>query len=383
VAASSADLASPSGLALFLQMESQVQALRGLSPTSAVRPILLDATALAGKLTAINSAQTDHQALANESQLFMHLGLLPAGSSLEQLELELDSGQVVGFYDPASKGLYVLSSSGSVGATEEVTFSHEYTHALQDQNFGLDKLDISAPGQSDRDLARTALPEGDATLLMSMWSARYLSLVELMQIAGQSLSGPQAAQLAAAPAILRETLMFPYQAGLSFVEGVYAGGGWAAVNQLYRKPPTSTSQILHPELYTAGVQPVSVNVPAAPASLPGWALTTQDTLGELQLRVWLGSGTSGAAPDAAATAVSSWGGDRVALYDGPNGQWAVLLRTTWRTSAGRDDFMQAATITLGGLSREYRICGAPSEVEVAIASSAAVLPAFLDCNPMG
>ena len=66
-------------------------------------------------------------------------------------------------------------------------------------------------------------------MLMTQWSVKYMSLVDLIQIAGRSLSGPQADQLAKAPPILRETLLFPYEDGLSFVQGIYDKGGWAAV----------------------------------------------------------------------------------------------------------------------------------------------------------
>ena len=274
--------------AVYAAIERQVEAIRQLQPKSTVTPVLLDSQGVRDWLTKANAEQTNHQAMADEGRLFIHMGLLPAGSSLEQMELDLESGQVIGFYDPTSKGLYVLSQSGAVGPTEKFTFSHEYTHALQDQNFGLDKLATDTPDQGARDLARVALPEGDATLEMTMWAQKNLSMVDLFAIAGSSIGAPGADQLAKAPAILRDTLEFPYDAGLNFVQGIYNTGGWAAVDKVYANPPASTSQILHPELYTNGVQPVAVTVPAVPASLgSGWKRIMADTLGELQLRIWL------------------------------------------------------------------------------------------------
>jgi hypothetical protein len=376
---------SPNALdqAVYSQIESQVQGLRNLSAKSPVTPVLLDSNGVRDWLTRANEAQTDHKAMAGESRLFIHLGLLPAGSSLEQMELDLQAGQVVGFYDPVSKGLYVLSDSGGVGGVEKITFSHEYTHALQDQNFGLDKLAIDAPDQGDRDLARLAVPEGDATLLMTQWSTKYLSLAELVQVAGESLSGAQADQLAAAPPILRETLLFPYQDGLNFVQGVYNTGGWKAVNDLYTNPPDSTSQILHPDLYAQHLEPAAETVPPVPPSLSGWKLTMQDTLGELQLRIWLTGSGAGSAGSSAAGAVSSWAGDRIGLYEAPDGQWAVVMRTAWRTAAGRNAFFESATRTLDGLGQQYRMCGDSTHVEIAIASSEALVPEFIDCSTMG
>ena len=371
--------------AVYAAIESQVQAIRQLQPKTTVTPVLLDSNGVRDWLSRANAEQTNHQAMADESRLFIDMGLLPAGSSLEQMELDLEAGQVIGFYDPVSKGLYVLSESGGVGPTEKLTFSHEYTHALQDQNFGLDKLAVDTPDQGDRDLARVALPEGDATLEMTLWMEKDLSMVDMLAIAGASLSGPQADQLAKSPAILRQTLMFPYDAGLAFVQGIYSKGGWAAVDKVYANPPASTSQILHPDLYTAGVTPVAVTVPAVPASLGGWKLTMQDTLGELQLRIWLeGESPDSAVRTAAATGTSSWGGDRVGLYEGPNGAWAVVLHTAWRSDAGATAFSAAADQRLIALGEQFRVCpGDSTHVNVAIASSESLVPEFIDCNTMG
>ena len=359
-----------------------MQALRRLTAKSPVTPVLLDSQGVRDWLTKASAAQTDLQALAEESRLFIHLGLLPAGSSLEQMEIDLQAGQVIGFYDTVSKGLYVLSESGGVGGMEKLTFSHEYTHALQDQNFGLDKLALDAPDQSDRDLARLAVPEGDATEVMSQWMVGYMSPIELMQVAGESLSGPQADQLAKAPRILSETLMFPYEAGLSFVQGVYLAGGWGAVDELYANPPDSTSQILHPDLYAAHVKPVALTVPAIPSSLTGWTLTMQDTLGELELRVWLeGEKPSAAQSQTAAAATSDWGGDRVGLYEGPNGGWAVVLRTSWRSVAGKTAFQSAATSMTGHLPGPAVVCADGSGVALYVASDVTALEALAPCRP--
>ena len=380
-AVASASSSPESDQAVYAGIESQVEAVRQLQRTSTVTPVLLDSAGVRDWLTKANAAQTNHAALANETRLFIHLGLLPAGSDLEQMELDLQAGQVVGFYDPESKGLYVLSDSGGVGPVQKITFSHEYTHALQDQVFGLDKLAIDAPDQGDRDLARTALVEGDATLAMTLWSTANMSLLDLLAVVGDSSSAAQTGQLAKAPTILRESLLFPYEAGLAFVQSIYDMGGWAAVDQLYANPPDSTSQILHPDLYAEKVKPVAVSVPAVPATMPGWKLTMQDTLGELQLRIWLeGENPSSAATTAAASATSAWAGDRVALYEGPNGAWAVVLKTTWRSAAGAQAFGTQADKILRGLPNASRICTALSSVSIVIASDQTVIPQLEDCS---
>ena len=379
----SARPSSETDQAAYAKIETQVESIRKLQRTSTVTPVLLDSAGVRDWLTKSNSAQTNHLALANESRLFVHLGLLPAGSDLEQMALDLQAGQVVGFYDPESKGLYILSDSGGVGPVQKITFSHEYTHALQDQVFGLDKLAIDTPDQGDRDLARTALVEGDATLAMTLWSTANMSILDLLAVVGDSGSAAQTAQLAKAPTILRESLMFPYVDGLAFVQSIYDKGGWAAVDLMYANPPDSTSQILHPDLYTKKVKPAAVTVPAVPAALSGWKLTMQDTLGELQLRIWLeGQDPTSSVSTAAASAVSAWAGDRVALYEGPNGAWAVVLRTTWVSAAGAQAFGAQADKVLQSLSKSNptRTCGGSTTISIVVASDQTVIPELEACS---
>jgi hypothetical protein len=378
----STPLAASSGEeAIYDSIEAQVEKLRSLAPKTPVHPVLLDEEGVRSWMTK-SMESVDHEALAAESRLFAHLGLLPDGASIEQLELDLDSSQAVGFYDPESKQLFLLSQSGSVGPEERLTFSHEYTHALQDQNFDLAKLAIDTPDQSDRDLGHLALIEGDATLAMTQWAQANMSLIDLLAVSLSAGSAAQAEQLARAPAILRQDLLFPYEEGLVFVQGVYAQGGWQAVDKLYANPPASTSQILHPELYAGNVVPTVLTVPSPSPIGSGWLITMQDTMGELQLRVWLeGESPSASQRTAAANAVGTWAGDRIALYEGPNDGWAVVLRTEWRSSAGRNAFAAAASLRVGGLTGESRVCGDATHADVVVASDKTVLAALQICTP--
>ncbi len=367
---------------IYEQIEAQVEQLRALMPKTAVNPVLLNEEGVRRWMQKAME-NVDHKALAAESRMFVHLGLLASGASLEQLQLDLNSSQAIGFYDPSSKQLYLLSQSGTVGPEEKLTFSHEFTHALQDQNFDLSKLATDTVDQSDRDLARLALAEGDATLSMTQWAKANMSIADLLSVSISAGSDAQAQQLAAAPAILRADLLFPYEEGLNFVTGVYGQGGWAAVNKLYTKPPASTSQILHPDLYARGIMPTVVTLPPPPSSLgSGWSMTIADTMGELQLRVWLeGDKPSDAAKKAAAGAVSAWAGDRIGLYEGPGGSWVVVLRTEWRTAAGRTAFVAAVNGRLEGLPGQSTICGDATHADVVIASDTVSMGAMQSCNP--
>ena len=82
--------------------------------------------------------------------------------------------------------------------------------------------------------------------------------------------------------------------------------------------PESTEQILHPEKYAADEAPVAVDLPADLATQlgAGWSVPLEDTFGELQIGIWLRE--SGVAQGGRATAAAAgWGGDRLAVVEGP------------------------------------------------------------------
>ena len=292
--------------------------------------------------------------LAAEERFYKALGLIKPDDSLRTLTLDLLSGGVAAFYRDDQGRIYVRSNSGTPGANERFYFSHEYDHALQDQHFSVFKDQKGIVDQSDRILARQAVYEGDASLTMAQWAAGNLGAAELLQILGASADPQAGAALNRAPAILRAPLEFPYTTGLNFVSAAYGQGQWPAVDAFYGRMPASTEQILHPDKYAAAEAPVQVAMPADLAKRlgPGWSVPLQDTFGELQLGIWLQEG--GVDQTAATAAAAGWGGDRLAVLEGPGGAWSIAMQTTWDTDADATAFETAATTALGkaqGVSR--------------------------------
>jgi len=337
--------ASPADLsATYAGIESDVRAIRGLQAKKEVDPVVLDDAGIK-KITADGFKKDNPQALVDANErLLKGLGLLPADANLGELYVKLLGEQVAGLYSPDDKQLYVVSRSGKLGPTEKTTFAHEYTHALQDQNFDLGSLKLDEVGEGDKGIAGLSLVEGDATLVMSLWQIQHLSQADLLQLLGESLNPEVTASLDAMPKVLQESLLFPYTAGLSFVQALQASGGWGAVNAAFRDPPASTEQVLHPEKYASHEAPVDVTLPAdLPAKLgPGWTKGLEDTLGEFQLKVWLDQAGGGSGGPSADTAAAGWGGDRVMLLDGPNGARAIALKTAWDSAADASEFAAAA-----------------------------------------
>lgn len=357
---------------VYAEIRTQVATIRGMQPTDAVEPVVIDAGQLSKNLEAEFDATYPAASLKDTEDLLITLGLLAPGTSLRAATLAFQSGQVAGYYSPEKDQLFVVSRTGAVGPTDEATYAHEFTHQLQDQRFDLDALGIDSSDQSDRSLARLALVEGDATSVQTTWMTQNLTAAELGEVFAAALDPAAMAAFNGAPPYLRETALFPYQEGLALVMRVLGTGGYAAVDAAFADPPDSTEQVLHPEKYVTREAPVVVEIPDGLAKHlgAGWSEVGRDTLGEAIIRIWLKIG--GQASSAASTAAAGWGGDRLALYRDEGGSAAIVLVTDWDTAADATEFDIAVTAAVGVLGKDALIRAAGKRVAIAIGDPTAV-----------
>jgi hypothetical protein len=333
--------------AVYDAIEAQVEELRGLTVTTPVARGVFDTASLCAYLREGFRKDNPESLVLGTELLYRELGLMPEDQSLETLYLDLLTSQVAGLYDDETKHMYVVTQSGEIGAAEKFTYAHEYDHALQDQAFVLRDVIGEATDESDRTMARASVVEGDATLLMTLWAQRHLSQSELSEVAGAGLTPEQQAVLDRMPPILKDPLQFPYLGGLNLTAGAWGQGGFPAVDNLFRDPPDSTEQVLHPDKLAADEAPVDVAFPDDLATRlgDGWEVSLQDTFGELLLEIVLRDAGATGTADAAA----GWGGDRVALIEGPDGEVAVVLDTAWDTEQDADQFADALAATVAEL----------------------------------
>jgi len=282
---------------------------------------LVDATEMRAAAAAVVAAGYRPAEVAVEQRMLQRLGLLAPGADYLALLTASVAARPAALYDPDARRLYVPDWIDL--PTQRPSLAHALAHALQDQRFGLLRLlrlrPADAPGLDfDQRLARQALIEGDAAVLaMEATDARGLfpSSIELSRIEERmraSLASP-----GGTPFFLRQLQAFPYIEGFAFVAELRGTDSWSAVDALWKQPPESTAEILHPERLRAErlarrePPPVVVTTP-----LPGLggAPARVDTLGEYFIRVWL---QPAAAPVVAERAATGWRGDRIAIYDRP------------------------------------------------------------------
>lgn len=286
---------------------------------------------------------------ARYQQFYVALGLLEPDIDLREVYLTLLSAQVAGYYDSDSRVMNVIPTSGemtdSLSLTEEIIYVHEFTHALQDQFFGLDALLESddVADHPDRSLATLALVEGDASAVMNVYTQEIVSRNPLaaFQLLGEGLQAGNLMLPAGTPAILTRELLFPYEGGMVFVTALFqANDSWEAVDAAFANPPTTSEQVLHPQKYLDGEGAVAVTLEDGTAALgEGWAQVWDTTLGEWYLREHLA--TQLARSDANAAA-AGWGGDRLHIYAGPEtADLAWNVRLVWDTAVEQAEFEAA------------------------------------------
>jgi hypothetical protein len=325
------------------EVQRAVTELRGLRFTRKV-PVTVESPAkLSRRLQRIMAEEVDEAELAREGRVLELLGQLPPGTDLPRLLRNLQVEGALGFYLPGRRppkgGLYVRSTQG-LDPFARYVLAHELTHAVTDQRYDLtraDRLD-GIGGREDELAALSGLIEGDANLTAQLYLTQRLTPAERLAVA-VSAAGQVTPGRDAAPAVLRESMLFPYQAGQAFVARLYQAGGWAQVNRAYRDPPVSTEQVLHPERYLGDRdQPQRVSVPDLSGRLgPGWRPEAELSFGELDARLLLQEQLPVAAAE---TAAAGWDGGRVRTFQRGD-RTALALRTVWDSSAEAAQFCGA------------------------------------------
>jgi hypothetical protein len=252
-------------------------------------------------------------------------GLIPKGFDLDNFMVDLLTEQIAGLYDPKAHEFYIADWIPL--ADQRMVMAHELTHALQDQYFEIQKWEKAARPNDDAELARDAVLEGSAMAAMfdyilqgSGHSLKDLPEIDPAMMTGDLGSSPT---LQKAPPFLKDVLIFPYFAGLSFSVAILKPAGWSGLPGVFAKPPASSQQILHPEIYREGRVPAVVTLPAIDKDLGAdWTKLEENVMGEFGwkeiLKQFLGE-------EKAKPLSVAWDGDRYSLYEQKQSKRLVLV----------------------------------------------------------
>lgn len=366
--AASATAAQPIDPLVFAaRVQQEVAELRGLPFKQPVPMEKQTPDALGRRMQQEMNEVVPPQIAAHFGKIVQRLGLYrgPELGDFHGLMEMVMTTQAAAYYDTQAKRIYILDEGGNE-LEQGVIYSHELYHGLQDQHFDLEGYipdgEKQGPGKLDGDqiLARTAVIEGEATYIHTLWAMRSmtgmtpqrflvapviamqanLGIDQLRGMVGES-GARAAAEMDDIPPFILETLVGNYLKGAAFVFAVQEQG-WGSVEKLYKEyPPQSTEQILHPEKWVARENPSKITWPdlGKLRALRNWRLLDDDVLGEIQWRIIFGA--QGQQAEAAAAA-AGWDGDRYAVFKHKDSdQTLLLLRTAWDSEAEATQFAAA------------------------------------------
>jgi hypothetical protein len=287
-------------------------------------------------------------------------GMLPEGTDLAALAVSFAAVTAGATYSPLDKQVLLVSERG--GPRDTGLLTHEFVHALQDQHFDLLRMMLARPFSFDREEAAFALVEGDAVSVErrvmrgEAWVRRPLE--EVAREEDERFSSYRKGIGAFFPPLLTETFIFRYRDGLRFVETLRRARPAVDLNEVFRRPPVSSEQVLHPEKYLAGETPREVEADVRAFADEGWRLTATTPLGEIGARGLLMAGVAG---EEAKRAAAGWGGDRSFVFEREGRAPLFVWKTVWDTTRDAQEFFRAYNEMLR--QRAAPVEGANAEAE--------------------
>lgn len=262
-------------------------------------------------------------------------GLLPKGFEFDNFMVDLLTEQIAGLYDPKAHEFYIADWIPL--ADQRMVMAHELTHALEDQHFQIEAWTKAARPNDDAELAREAVLEGSAmaSMIDYLLGDTGRSLKDLPDINPSMLVGDMGSMpgLQKAPPFLKDALVFPYFAGLTFCADLLKSGGWSSLPAVFANPPISTQQVMHPALYHSGKVPAQIKLPDVDKVLgPEWSKLEENVMGEFGwkevFKQFLGD-------DRAKSLAAAWEGDRYAVFEQKQTKRLVLVTRLRFTNEGQ------------------------------------------------
>jgi hypothetical protein len=288
--------------------------------------------------------------IAGQEAAYKRLGMIPDTLKLQPFLTNLLEEQIVGYYDPRTKVLYIVE--GAAKDIAGITITHELVHTLQDQYISLDSVQ-KIRDDNDRLATAQSVFEGQAVYeqiaIMLGGSNIAINLPggwdRIRDLIRESQSSMPI--FAAAPRLIQETLIFPYLSGAEFYRNYKERKPGTVI---YQDMPVSTEQILHPAAFFVNRDaPTRVSL----GTLSNATATYQNDIGEFETRLFLFEHLND--QNEAVRGAAGWDGDRYAIVSTPQGPGIVWV-SVWDSPVEAGEFFHIA-----GQAIEKRFGAKPAE----------------------
>ncbi len=195
----------------YEEIEARVRDLRDLESLREIQRLTFARYSLEEYLSALYEEDEYVREMEISKRMYVVLGLIDEDYDFLQAQIESQREGLAGLYDCQREEIYLVLDRYTSDLWLEVTFAHEFTHALQDQHFDLDSL-LEQAATTDSRLALQALIEGDATLVMVEYAFQHLFEMDLDRAdLLDAIQEVEQGEYQDAPAVVRETAWFPYR----------------------------------------------------------------------------------------------------------------------------------------------------------------------------
>jgi hypothetical protein len=233
--------------ALVSRAMARVQLLRGLEFEEYVEVEIVTRETFRSETGSVTTSNPGDGVRALDNA--QHEALFLVGPDEDVIEVRRGNrgDTVLGFYQPSTERLVIVSANDPATLDDELTLAHELLHALQDQHFNLSTLN----GHTlDAVNARNGLVEGDASVVEQEYQ-RNCETGE-WECVDVETGGTSTAPGEDFHVGVYLVSFFPYAEGPTFIRHHRDRGGWERIDAMYDDVPSASAEVVYPETYGSG-----------------------------------------------------------------------------------------------------------------------------------
>ncbi len=282
-----------------------------------------------------------------EEQVLKLMGLINHDIDYEKAIKNVLSKEVAGYYNPKNNTMYIADWLPL--SQQEIVLAHELFHAVQRQNYpAMEKMMDEDNSNSDSKLAISSILEGEATAIMldyegvikrkSNMSFDKIPALEFFFNMSMAMNPSQSfKKYSKYPQIMMGIMIFPYIKGLIFLKYFKQHGGWKAIDNVYKRLPLSTEQIIHVDKYLANEKPIIITLDNKENILSGCKYIDKSMFGEAFLYTIFKNDMLNKTNIEDA---EGWNGDKIFIYKCDN-QYSAVFISEWDTPKDAKEFFRA------------------------------------------
>jgi len=213
--------------------------------------------------------------------------------------------------------------------------------------------DNSDNSNSDKKLAISSILEGEATAIMmdyemlikkkSNMSFDKIPALEFMINMSMAFSPSKSFnKYSKYPQLMMSMMIFPYVKGLVFLKYFKKKGGWKAIDNIYKRMPISTEQILHIDKYLSNEKPKKIEFNNKKTILKNCEYINSSMFGEAFFyNIFMHDKLANTDVSAAA----GWNGDKIFIYK-CNKEYLGISISEWDSKKDASEFLKAVKLFL-------------------------------------